>query len=171
MKDQPLSEASMARECLKHLGDEKSVLHRAAHALEVVAHSSVGLGEVLQDYANQSWSQLCEVIRAAQNGACGVATPDDIEILQNVHLIIKSAKTVLESTPAAMQRNKAESIGKLSRADLVEITHAFVHSSDIAMLLASEDSGQALASLVAGSEPTGLVIPGAAHLLPFSTRH
>jgi len=150
--DAKLNEVTLAKECLQHLGEDKSVLHRAAHVLELVAHSSVGLGEVLQDFAHQAWGQLHEVIRAAKNGANGMLTGEDIEILYNVHMIVKSAKTILERTPAAMQQNKAETLGekeKLTRADIVQVADAFANSPDIARLLASEDSGHLLVSLLA----------------------
>src|SRR5262249_30211373 len=118
-----LSEAALARECLQHLGEEKSVLHRAAHVLELVAHSSVGLGQVLQDYAHEGGGQLREVIRAAQSSSREMHSPDDIEVLQNVQAVLKSTKTILDMTPAAMQRNKADALGeeKASRADIMQI--------------------------------------------------
>src|SRR5471030_2172937 len=95
-----LNEVTLAKECLRHLGEEKSVLRRAAYVLELVAHSSVGLGEVLQDYAHQAWGQLHEVIRAARSAANGTHTAEDIEVLHHAHMIMKSVKAVLERTPA-----------------------------------------------------------------------
>jgi len=147
---QPLNEAALAREQLRRMSDEKNSLHRVAHVLELVARSSVGLGEVLQDYARQTSTQLQEFLQAADRVAKGLPSrPDDQQALQNAHLILKAAKAVLQMMPAAMLRNKAQTIGekeKLSHADITEVLDDFLHSPDIACLLAREDSGQALAS-------------------------
>jgi len=169
-----LNEITLAQECLRHLGEDKSVLHRAAHVLQIVAHSSVGLGEVLQDYAHQAWGQLHDVIRAARNAASGQHTGEDIDILQNTHMAMKSVKTVLEMTPAAMLRNKADSIGdkeKLSRSQISEVTFAFMHSPDVERLLASEDSGRMLVGLLNQNE-SPLVSPEHANIfLAPTARH
>jgi hypothetical protein len=164
-----LTETALAQECLRHLGEDKNVLHRAAHVLEMVAHSSVGLGEVLQDFAHQAWSQLHEVIRASRNAANGLQSGEDIAVLANAHMILKSVKVVLERTPAAMLHNKAESLGitgkeKISREDVMRITHEFSHSPDIERLLASEDSGRMLVSLL--PQGNGEVLAGPGHLYP-----
>jgi len=161
MSQPVLNEVALARECLQRLGEKNSVLHRTAHVLELVAHSSVGLGEVLQDFAHQAWGQLRNVIRAAQNNAHAENTPDDMEVLHNIHLILKTAKNVLDQTPVAMLRNKAETIGekeKLSRADIAQVAHAFMDSPDIARLLASENSGLALVALLTQADIAGTVI-------------
>ena len=146
-----LNETAFAQDCLRHLGEDKNVLHRAAHVLEMVAHSSVGLGEVLQDFAHQAWAQLHEVIRASRNAAAGIHTREDMEVLSNAHMIMKSVKVVLERTPAAMLHNKAESLGmtgkeKISREDVSRIANEFSHAPDIERLLLSEDSGRMLVS-------------------------
>lgn len=143
-QEQKLSEAALTRETLKRLSEPKSMLHRAAEVLDRVAHNSVGLGEVLQDYAHQAGGQLRGVLRAGANLAAEKLQPEDTEALENIHFILKAVKSVLEMTPAAMQRNKADALGDkhpFTRADIAAITHDFLHSSDIARLLA-EDAGR-----------------------------
>jgi hypothetical protein len=151
---QPLNETALAREQLSRMSDGKSVIHKVAHVLDLIARSSVGLGEVLQDYARQACSQLHDFLGAADRIAHSAPSqPDDREALQNVHFTLKAIQAVLQRMPAAMLRNKAESIGdkeRLSRADIAELTDAFLRSPDVARLLATENSGHALASLVAG---------------------
>lgn len=156
---QPLSETALAREQLRRMSDAKSSLHRVAHVLELIACSSVGLGEVLQDYSRQARAQLHNFLAAAVRVSLG-APPlaDDREALQGVHYMLKAAKAVLQMTPAAMQRNMAETLGekeKLSRAAITEILDDYLNSPDIACLLEKEDSGQMLAGLVtsAGKGP------------------
>jgi hypothetical protein len=163
---QTLNEATLASEALKRLGDEKSVLRPVAGVLELVAHSSVGLGEVLQDYAQQSSAQLAGILRAAENASCGTLSQDDVTALMNINFVLKSVKSVLQLTPQAMQRNKADALGekeKLTRADITAIAHAFLHSPEIARLLAAEDSGhmfEPLAQMVPASEERLLVSAG-----------
>ena len=123
---QPLTETALTREALKRLCNEKSVLHRAEHVLELVAHSSVGLGEVLQDYANQTSRQLHSFIRAGQNVASGYGLKGDAEALGDVHFLLKTVRSVLEKTPAAMQRNKAETLCEkenIGRTEIIRTTH------------------------------------------------
>jgi hypothetical protein len=166
--DQMLSEVTLAKECLRYLGEDKSVLHRAAHVLQLVAHSSVGLGEVLQDYAHQAWGQLREVIQASRNAADGTQTLEDLDVLRNVHLVLKSTKTILDMTPAAMQRNKADALGeeKFSRADIAQVAHDFMYSPQVAQVLAAEDFGIRLVALLTGSNaaPT-IVLPEQTNIL------
>lgn len=152
---QPLSEASLARECLRRLSDKKSVLHRAMPVLDLIARGSVGLGEVLQDYARQSGAQLQELIRVAGDVARGTdaGSPDDRQVLENIHYTLKAVKAVLDMTPQAMKRNKSPALGekeKLTGAELHELAADYIRSPDVARLLASEDSGHALAALIPG---------------------
>lgn len=147
-----LSESALACEALKRLSEDRSILYRAAQVLELVAHSGVGLGEVLQDYAHQAAGQVKSVMHAGRNLEAGIG-PEDAEAVENIPLVLKAVKSVLEMTPGAMQRNKAESLGekeKLSRAAVAALMHDFVHSFDVARLLA-ENAGQ----LLAGAMPQG----------------
>lgn len=150
-QEQTLNEYTLTADALKRLSDPEGVLYRAAHMLEFISVHSVGLGEVLQDYAAQGHSQLCDLIRAASNVTQGAGHEEDKETLVQVHFILKNVKAVLEMTPAAMTRNKALILGekeKISRADIAEMCHAFTHSADIVRLLSNEDSGSYLAGLV-----------------------
>jgi hypothetical protein len=132
-----VDKAALVEECLGHLGTDKNVIPRATHVLELVAHSSVGLGEVLQDYAHQAWDELRHVISAAQHKANGTQSVDDTNMLENAQMILKTVRTVLEMTPIAMQRNKAETIGeeKLSMQDIAQVANAFAHAPYIEPLL------------------------------------
>ncbi len=153
---QPLNESSLARECLRRISDEKSALHSVEHVLELITRSSVGLGEVLQDYARQACCQLRDVIRVARNVIHGDAgQSEDAQVLGNIHFTLKAVKSVLDMTPTAMLRNKAEAIGekeKLSRADISQASDIFMRSPDVVRLLAAEDSGHMLATLVTGGD-------------------
>jgi hypothetical protein len=151
---QPLNETVLAQQCLRRLSDDSSILHGVAQVLELIAHSSIGLGEVLQDYAGQSAFQLREMIGAAQNVCGGNMLPGDWDTLRNMQMILKSAKTVLDMTPSAMSRNKADVIGekeKVTRSEVLQITDEFANAPDIIRLLASEDSGDRLVALLQGS--------------------
>ena len=159
---QPLTETALARDVLKRLSDPSHILTRAARVLKVVAHSSVGLGGVLQDYAAQSCGQLQEVIEASSRVSHDMAMPSDKDTLRNIHFILKSARAILERVPAGMSRNKADCLGdkkKLSRADITEITHALLSSPDVAPLLADEKAGEAFVALVA-EDSEALMAPG-----------
>jgi hypothetical protein len=148
MVPQPLNDVLSAREALKHISHSSGLFRRTAEVLNLVAHSSTGLGEVLQDYAHQACSQLEGVIRAAENRMQNHPQPDDTEALQNIYFTLKAVKSVLEMTPAAMERNKAETLGekgKLTRSDIAALAETFLQSPDVIQFLASEDSGLALA--------------------------
>lgn len=105
----------------------ESVLCRAAEALEMIAHNGVGLGEVLQDYACQTGAQLRRIL---------AGETDDLP------QVLRSARSVLEMTPSAMRRNKAETLGekeRLTAADIGGITQEFLQSPLIARLLAEQE--------------------------------
>ena len=145
-----LSEAVLARECLQRLGDKGSILAQATHALELISRTD-GLGEVLRDFARQTSGQLRDLMNAARRVVQGTPDADDMEILRQSHLMLKTAGKVLEMAPVAMQRNKANEVGDketMPRADIVKIEHQFRQSPDVQRLLASEDAGQLMAAQI-----------------------
>jgi hypothetical protein len=145
---QSLNEASLARECLQRLGEEGGVLAHASHVLELISHTD-GLGEVLRDFARQTSAQLRDLIGAAKRVTMGTIDGDDIEILRQSHLVLKTAAKVLDMAPVAMQRNKADAIGekeKMPRAEVARSADSFLQSPDVQRLLASEDAGHLLAA-------------------------
>ena len=77
-----IDETILIEECLEHLGKDKTIIPRTAYVLELVAHSSVGLGEVLQDYAHQAWDQLRHVVTAAQHKSKGMQSAEDKQTLE-----------------------------------------------------------------------------------------
>ena len=141
-----------SRECLQRLCGEESILHRVSHLLDIIESSGTGLGEVLQDYARQAKAQLRELLYVSRHVADGNdAQANDVEKLENIHFTLKSVQSVLEMTPVAMQRNKADTLGekvRVSSADIKQTADSFHKSPDIAQLLAQEDSGRIFAPLM-----------------------
>ncbi len=138
------------REILKRIGAAGSAVHQTIQVLELVTRTS-GLGEVLQDYAVQNISQLRAILQAGEHVSKGTEDSSDRQALQNIHFILKSARSVLERVPDAMRRNKSEWLGEKERLSCDAVTailRALLDSPDIALLLADEEAGGKLAALV-----------------------
>ncbi len=158
-----MDESALVQQWLQRVSVKDNMLDRAAWVLDQVAHNSVGLGEVLQDYARQASTQLHDLIHAAENVANGTCGRDDIESLRHAPMILKSAGMVLERTPVAMRRNKANTIGGerescLSDADIAQLAHAFSHAPEVTWLSASEEAGQAWAASITDTPITSASI-------------
>lgn len=135
---------------LKSICNPKGVLLETAGLLERISRQGVGIGEVLQDYARQSSGQLQSAIAAAKHILDGKAAPDEIENLRKLPQVVKTVGTVLEMTPAAMLRNKADCIGekdKIMRSDIVQACKHFAQSPEVLHILSeyAESSAEAVA--------------------------
>lgn len=130
--------ASLAR-----LAEYDAAFDRARHVMEILASNGLGLGEVLRDYAEQTASQMQELMQAAEHLRADHVDAHNVAVLQSTYTVLSSAATVLDMTPAAMQRNRADVVGdkeKVSREEIVRIARAFRHAPEVQTLLASEEN-------------------------------
>lgn len=137
--------------CFAKLSEPLSAFDRAMHIMESLAGSGVGLGEVLRDYAEQTLTQMSDLYEAAGRFTKGMADAEDIETLKAAYVVLSSAATVLDMTPAAMQRNNAQALGlkeKVSREEIVRIARAFKQAPEVQGLLQSEDAAAQMLNYV-----------------------
>lgn len=135
------NELELYKQCFGHLSDENNVFSQVLHVLEIVAHSRSGLGEVMQDYASQAYNQLSDIITAGRNIVSARQTDSDIMVLQNANNVMKTISRFLELTPAAMQRNNAEAIGKkekITKMDVEKVYKTFCNSTETKLLMTYE---------------------------------
>ena len=102
----------------------------AAEVVDALVESGMGLGEVLRDYATQTAMQMraCENLWRQRNLYRG---NPEAEI--KLAAVISSVQMVLDSTPAAMLRNRATMLGdknKISREEVMELAEVFRRNPD-----------------------------------------
>lgn len=132
------------------------VCSRASAALRVIAADGIGLGEVLRDYAQQGGRQLVALLEACGKLAEAEVDAGTAETLKNAHYVLSTVATVLEMTPSAMLRNKADTLGdqdKWAREDVVRLARAFRFAPELQELLASEESCLQCVEQVLGDFP------------------
>lgn len=135
------NELELCQQCFGRLSEENNVFSQVLHVLEVVSHNKSGLGEVMQDYASQAYNQLTDIVTAGRNVIDERQTDNDIAVLHNANYVMKTIGKFLELTPAAMQRNNAEAIGKkdkLTRSDVEKVYKTFCNAVETKLLLSYE---------------------------------
>lgn len=129
--------------CFSTLAAPQSLFQRTLDVMQILASNGLGLGEVLRDYAEQTAAQMTELAEACQALQQGALDARGLQVLKHAHFILTSAATVLEMTPAAMARNKAEMVGgreKISREEIVRVARQFREAPEIHGLMESEAS-------------------------------
>jgi plasmid maintenance system antidote protein VapI len=117
------------------------------NVMEILASNGQGLGEVLRDYAQQTHIQMNELFHSVNQLVKGAADTDDLEILKDAHFVLSSAATVLDMTPAAMLRNRAEIVGareKIAHEEIVRITRSFRQAPEVIALMQSQEATEHL---------------------------
>jgi len=149
-------ELDMYKQCFDHLPEDNNVFLQVLRVLEIVANNRSGLGEVMQDYAAQAHSQLTDIMIAGRNVAAALPSDDDLTVLHNANHVMKTIGKFLELTPAAMERNNAETIGKkdkISRSDVEQIYKTFCDAVETKLLLTYEtECGETAEHLLAQAD-------------------
>lgn len=138
-------ESSLFNNLVEPLG----VFDRAMCLMELLANSGHGLGEVLRDYAGQTYEQMNDLYHVSHKLGRQALNVRDAEILRGCYCVLTQAASVLDMIPAAMQRNHAEYIGvaareKIAREEVVRIARAFRQSPEVHQLIQSEDQALAM---------------------------
>lgn len=143
MTNQPNNELESYKKCFSSLSQENCIFHRVLHVLGIVANSKAGIGEVMQDYAQQAHTQLTSVVTAGEHLLNSQPSEEDLEVLHNAEHIIKTVSRFLQLTPAAMKRNNAETIGskteRFSPDTIEELSDTFTNSPETQFLLARQN--------------------------------
>lgn len=135
------------QENLRRLSEKNGIFSKVLHILELIANSKSGLGEVMQDYARQTYRQLKAIIQAGQNIADSGPSPEDAKVLQHADDVIKTISRFLEMAPRAMERNNAETIGKeekISKESIQRIGRIFATCPETKLLLTYQLSPESL---------------------------
>lgn len=156
--DNPLSKST----CFTDLAECAGAFERALHVMNVLADSGLGLGEVLRDYAEQTSQQMSELMQACARLSQGHADAQTIATLRTAHFIVGSAATVLDMTPAAMLRNRADMVGtreKISREEITRICRAFREDAGLRSIMESEEACNSLLQRELAAHGSAIVPP------------